>query len=163
MNETPTYIKSLLMPRNGKERERRVWGIELNRIWLPFLTACNTTGELSLPPDALGAPLRLAYSADGAVKFSKTGRPIMRVAKPLSDTVRMIRDNFTANLLDFTGKVMEAEPDKYERQVKKAEKAGAPIVQRDSRELEAAVARQTAEAISQAGGKGEPERVAVPA
>ncbi|MBA7568705.1 hypothetical protein ES708_10439 [subsurface metagenome] len=150
--DTPSYIKGLITPRNGQgAKDRRVWGVELARVWLPFMTACNTTGELAIPADALGSPLRLAYNADGSVKFSKAGRPVTRVAKPIAECVRMVRDNFTANLLDYASQVVEEQPDKYQRQLERAEKAGSPIIQRDSRELDKAVKMQTAEALRQAG------------
>lgn len=150
--ETPNYIKALIMPRNGqKMRDRRVWSIELARVWLPFLTACNTAGETAIPADALGAPLRLAYNTDGSVKFSKAGRPVMRVSKDIADCVRMVRDNFTANLLDYAGQVMSDMPDQFQAQLDTATKAGEPIIQRDNRNLNKAVERQTAEAIKQAG------------
>ena len=165
--ETPTYIKSLIVPRNGqKVRARRVWGIDLAMVWLPFLTACNTAGETHLPPDALGAPLRLAYNPDGSVKFSKTGRPVMRVAKDLADTVRLVRDNFTANILDYASQVQENMPDQFQSQLELAQKAGEPIVQRDSRSLDKAIAKATAEALKQAEKEAKApkgEKVAVPA
>jgi len=167
--ETPNYIKSLIIPRNGqKARDRRAWGIELSRVWLPFLTACNTAGELAVPADALGAPLRLAYNADGSVKFSKTGRPVMRVARDIADNVRLIKDNFTANLLDYASTVMDDMPDQFQAQIDRAQKAGAPIIQRDNRSLDKAVALATAEALKEAKSlkpaaappKGEKEPVA---
>ena len=164
--DTPTYIKSLIVPRNGqKVRARRVWGIDLAMVWLPFLTATNTAGETHLPPDALGAPLRLAYNPDGSVKFSKTGRPVMRVAKDLADTVRLVRDNFTANILDYASQVQENMPEKFQRQLDRAQKAGEPIVQRDSSNLDKAIAQATAEAIGQAEKEAKPpkEKAAVPA
>ena len=149
--EIPAYIKSLIMPRNGqKARDRRVWGIELSRIWLPFLTACVTAGELAIPPDALGAPLRLAYNADGSVKFSKTGRPVMRVAKDIQDTVRMVKENFTANLLDYASQVKDDMPDQFQAQVETAQKAGEPIILRDNRNRDKAVALATAQALKEA-------------
>ncbi|MBA7558607.1 hypothetical protein ES708_00211 [subsurface metagenome] len=166
--DTPNYIKSLIIPRNGqKARDRRAWGIELSRVWLPFLTACNTAGELAVPADALGAPLRLAYNADGSVKFSKTGRPVMRVARDIADNVRLIKDNFTTNLLDYASEVMDEMPDQFQAQIDKAQKAGAPIIQRDNRSLDKAVALATAEALKEAKSpkaaaplKGEKEPVA---
>ena len=65
--DTPNYIRSLLMPNGNKPRGRRVWSIDLESVWLPFLTATNTVGDTAIPVDALGAPLRLAYNAVGSV------------------------------------------------------------------------------------------------
>ena len=105
MGDTPSYVKSLLMPNGKKPQGRKAWSIDLEMVWLPFFTATNTTGDTHLPPDALGAPLRLAYNPDGSVKFSKTGRPITKVAKDLADNVRMVRDNFSAGLVSYAEQV----------------------------------------------------------
>ena len=72
--ETPTYIKALLTNNTKKAQQaRRVWSIDLETVWLPFFTATNTMGDTTVPADALGAPIRLAYNQDGTVKFSKGG------------------------------------------------------------------------------------------
>jgi len=162
--ETPNYIKSLILPHNGqKPITRRVWSIDLMMVWLPFLTATNTAGETNLPPDALGAPLRLAYNPDGSVKFSKAGRPVMKVAKDIADTVRLMRDNFTANLLSYTSDVMNEMPEEYKAQIEVAQSAGEPITSNDRHQLDKALAKATAEAIEQAGKKPKREKVAVTA
>lgn len=147
---TPSYIQSLLIPQNGnKVRTRRVWSIPLEQVWLPFFTATNATGDTRLSSDVLGAPIRLAYNKDGSVKFSNAGRPVTRVAKDLSDTIRLVRENFMANLVNHTEQVMAELPDKYEHQLRLAEKAGKPILTADKRELDKALARATAEAMPQ--------------
>ena len=40
-------------------------------------------GDTAIPSEALGAPLRLGYNKDGTVKFSNSGKPVIRVAKEL--------------------------------------------------------------------------------
>jgi len=160
--ETPNYIKSLLLPTNGnKPRARRVWSIDLEMVWLPFFTATNTMGDTAVPADALGAPIRLGYNADGSVKFSKTGRPVTKVAKDISDAVRLVRDNFTANLLAYANGVATESPDGYKAEVEKAREAGQPILDKDSQNLAKAMAEAIAEATE---GKGKrKQRVAVSA
>ena len=89
MSEENTYIKALLVPRNnGKVQDRKVWSIGLESVWLPFFHVANVRGDTHVSLAALGAPLRLAYGADGAPKFGKTGRPTIRVDKELRDTSR---------------------------------------------------------------------------
>ena len=127
MSETPNYIKSLLMPNPKKASARRVWGIELELVWLPFFTATNAQGDSAIPSDALGCPLRLGYEADGSVKFSKTGRPVTKVVKELADCVRMVKDNFTAGLLAYAGGVYESNPEGYKLQVEQARVEGGKI------------------------------------
>ncbi|MBA7672241.1 hypothetical protein ES703_80416 [subsurface metagenome] len=166
--ETPNYIKSLLMPNGRKPAGRKVWSIDLELIWLPFLTATNVMGDTRLPHEALGAPLRLAYATDGSVKFSKTGRPITKVAKDLSDTIRMVRENFTATLSSYANGVIAKRANDYKGMVELADKAGQPIVTRDRANLEQALARQMAEAIAKATDtppviKTPEEQVAIPA
>ena len=97
--QTPNYVKTLLEPSTRKTASRKVWSIDLEGVWLPFFTATNVQGQTAISRDVLGAPLRLAKEKDGTVKFSTTGRPVIRVAKELSDQIRMVRENFTASLV----------------------------------------------------------------
>ena len=153
MKETPTYIKNLLVPTAKSPRGRRVWSIDLETVWLPFLTATNTMGDTALPPDALGCPIRLAYEKDGSVKFSKTGRPVTRVAKAISDSVTLVRQNFVANLVDYAEQVLATKQKEYARQVEMAQVAGQPILAHDKAELDKAIAMQVEEAMRQAEAK----------
>ena len=156
--DTPNYIKSLLIPSNGKKpRARRVWSIDLETVWLPFFTATNTMGDTAIPSDALGAPLRLAYNADGSVKFSKTGRPVTKVAKELADSVRLVRDNFTAGLLAYANSVITDNPDGYKAQIESARVAGEPIIAKDRANLDKAIAEAMVQAVAEAEVKAKPK------
>lgn len=153
--ETPQYIKSLLIRTNGKKPiGRKVWSIDLETIWLPFFTATNTMGETAVPSDTLGAPLRLAYNGDGSVKFSKSGRPVTKVAKDLSDNIRLVRENFTASLRTYANTVIAEDTDGYKAEVEKARQAGEPIINEDREKLNEALAKiraqQLAEVMAQA-------------
>ena len=153
MLETPSYIKSLLIPNGNKPRGRRVWSIDLESVWLPFLTATNTMGDTAIPSDALGAPLRLAYNADGSVKFSKSGRPVTKVAREVADSVKLVRENFTAGLVAYTGGVIADNPEGYKAQIELAREAGEPITAKDRANLDKAIANAMAEAVCQAEAK----------
>lgn len=143
----PDYIKSLLVPNTKKPQGRKVWSIDLQTVWLPFFTATNTTGDTAIPSDALGCPMRLAYDKSGAVRFSANGKPVIRVAKELSASVTMVRQNFEANLLSYAGDTMTNHSEEYTRQLEIAEKAGLPIAKADSKALtEAMLAIAEAEA-----------------
>jgi hypothetical protein len=153
--DTPNYIKALLLPTNGnKPRARRVWGIDLETIWLPFFTATNTMGDTAIPADAMGAPLRLGYNADGSVKFSKTGRPVTKVVKDIADSVRLVKDNFTAGLMAYANGVITDNPDGYKAQIEMAREAGQPIHDKDSVNLSKAMAEAVAEAQARSPKKG---------
>jgi hypothetical protein len=104
-------------------------------------------GDTALPSDALGCPMRLAYDKTGAVRFSQTGRPVIRVARELSDNVKMVRDNFTANLINYAGEVMTDHPDEYKAQLEQSSKAGLPIAQHDSQELSKALEAKAEEEV----------------
>ena len=137
---TPNYIKSLVTPQSGKKPQgRKVWSIDLETVWLPFFTATNAQGDTAIPSAALGCPMRLAYDKAGAVRFSQNGKPVIRVAKELSDNVKLVRDNFVANLINYAGGVMSENPDGYKAQIELATKAGQPIAQHDSMELSKAI------------------------
>ena len=143
---TPSYIKSLVTPNTTKKPAgRKVWSIDLETVWLPFFTATNTMGDTAIPSEAIGCPMRLAYDKAGAVRFSQTGKPVVRVAKEVSDSVKMVRDNFVANLMSYTGEVMTQHSEDYTNQLSLAEKMGKPIAQHDNAELTKAL-----EAIAEA-------------
>ena len=150
IKETPQYIKALLMPTTKAQKGRRVWSIDLETVWLPFFVATNTMGDTAIPHDALGAPLRLAYDKDGSVKFSPNGRPVIKVAKPISESVGMVRDNFVAHLQQYTETVATGRQADYALQVEMAQKAGVPIANHDSQQLNLAMQAQLAEAMRQA-------------
>lgn len=153
--DTPQYIKSLLMPNGKRPRGRRVWSIDLETIWLPFFTSTNVMGETAIPSDALGAPLRLGYNADGSVKFSKTGRPVTKVAKDIADNVKMIRENFTATLQAYANGVITENPDGYQLETDRARQAGEPIVSRDRQNLEDAIAKIREQELAEATAEAE--------
>ena len=149
--ETPNYIKSLLTPTTKQPQGRKVWSIDLQQVWLPFFTATNTMGDTAIPSEAIGCPLRLGYDKAGQVRFSQAGRPVIRVAKEIADNVKLVRDNFTANLLNYAGSVMRDNADGYKAQIETAKKAGEPIYQHDKNQLSNALkARAEAEAKAQA-------------
>ncbi|GAJ01966.1 unnamed protein product [marine sediment metagenome] len=161
MKTTPNYIKSLLLP-NAKSTGRRVWSIDLETVWLPFFTATNTMGDTAIPADALGCPIRLAYDKDGSVKFSKTGRVVSRVAKPISNSVTLIRQNFVANLQQYAEQVATDRQKDYVRQVEMATTAGKPIIAHDRVELDKAIQLQLDEAMRQAEAEAPPEVAEAP-
>jgi len=168
--EVPNYIAALLQPQPSKPVGRKVWSIDLETVWLPFFHATNVVKATAIPSEALGAPLRLAYEKDGSVRFSESGRPVIRVAKEISDQVKVVRENFTANLLSFAGKVARTEKDAYKASVTAAQTAGAPIVARDNEALKAAYDALAVKAegepqVSTNGAKGgaEPQPVETPA
>jgi hypothetical protein len=150
MKNTPNFIKTLVKA-NGKSSGRKVWSVDLETVWLPFFTATNTMGDTRIAHDALGAPLRLTYNPDGSVKFSKAGRPVIRVAKDISDNVKLVRENFIAGLQNYASSVISENAEGYKEQVKLATEAGAPIQDHDKEKLEDAMAK----AIEQANAESE--------
>ena len=154
--ETPNYIKSLVTPNTKQPQGRKVWSIDLQQVWLPFFTATNTMGDTAIPSDAIGCPLRLGYDKAGQVRFSQAGRPVIRVAKEIADNVKMVRDNFTANLLNYTGSVMRDNAEGYKAQIETAKKAGEPVYQHDKNQLSNAL-KARAEAEAEAVAKAERE------
>ena len=155
--DTPNYIRALLIPNGHKPKGRKVWSIDLETVWLPFYTATNTMGETHINPDALGAPLRLAYDADGSVKFSKSGRPVVKVAKELSDNIRLVRENFSASLISYATGVIAENPDGYKAQVETARQAGEPIVRKDNDKLQQAIAKRVEQELAEAKAQAEAE------
>jgi hypothetical protein len=151
---TPEYIASLLKPQ-VKSQGRKVWSIDLETVWLPFFTATNTAKATAIPHEALGAPLRLAYNPDKTVKFNeKSGKPVIRVAKELADSVRLVRENFVANLQQYAGSVRKGNTEGYSNEVRLNAEAGKPIVMADREALDKAIAEAMSEAMQ---GKESPK------
>ena len=153
MGDTPNYIKSLLIPNGNKPRGRRVWSLDLESVWLPFFTATNLQSDTAIPLDALGAPLRLAYAPDGSVKFSKSGRPVIRVAKPIADSVKLVRENFAANLVAYAEGVAQDNPEGIQQLQQSAREAGEPIATKDRANLDRAIAEAMEKSIAEARAK----------
>jgi hypothetical protein len=153
MIQVPDRIAKLLVPNGKKPIGRRVWGIDLETVWLPFFTATNALEATRIPSEALGAPLRLAYNPDGSVKFGKTGRPTVKVTKDLADSVSMVKLNFIADLQHFANTVISEETDRYRQEVEQAQQAGKPIIDNDNLNLQLAYERQIEQAIAEAEGK----------
>jgi len=155
MEKTPNYIKTLLLPTTRAPQGRRAWSIDLETVWLPFFTATNTMGDTAIPHDALGAPLRLAYNKDGSVKFSRNGRPTTRVAKPIAQSVSLVRENFVASLKDYAQNVATERAEDYVLQVQMAQEAGQPIVVKERADIDKAIQLQIENALREAEHKAE--------
>lgn len=132
-------LEMVSTPQTKQPNGRKVWSIDLETVWLPLFTATNAIGKTAIPADCLGAPLRLAYEKDGTVRFTESGRPVIRVAKELSQTVALTRGNFTASLIAKTNEIRTANLDLYKAQVEANYKAGQPIIKRDSDKLTSAI------------------------
>ena len=133
------YIKALLMPTSRNAGERRAWSVGVESVWVPFFLATNVVGETTLPDDVLGMPLRLAKSKDGAVRFSTSGRPVLKVAPELNAQIGIVRDNFVAGLQSYTGMVQQERQDDFKAQVEAAQRAALPIAEATKRDIEAAI------------------------
>lgn len=153
MEQTPNYIRQLLMPTAKPPQGRRAWSIDLQSVWIPFFLATNTMGDTAIPHDSLGCPLRLAYAKDGTVKFSPTGRPVIRIAKPISSQIALVRENFSANLRQYATLVSKDRAKEYQAQVKMALAQGEPISIHDNAEMAKAVKLQVELALKQAEEK----------
>ncbi|MFQ6027698.1 MAG: hypothetical protein ACE5Q6_09420 [Dehalococcoidia bacterium] len=156
--KTPDYIKALLAPTKNSRGSRRAWSIDVESVWVPFFTATNVMGETNLPDDVLGAPIRLAKSPDGDVRFTQSGRPVMRVHPELNAQIGIVRENFVAGLQAYTGAVQNERPDAYGVQVANQQAAGMPILEQDQTDILEAVEilRKQAEAEA-AEGEHAPE------
>jgi hypothetical protein len=158
-------IASLLRPSVKRTGGRKVWGLDLETTLVPFFTAEAVEGHAYIPPEVLGCPLRLQRNDDGEVKFSKTGKPVIRVAQEMGNMVRLMRENLEANLQAHAIEVKTAKPDEYTKAVKLNQTLGKPIAERDSLDLAAAIEARNTAAVAAAANTAaktpEPEAVGV--
>jgi hypothetical protein len=94
--------------------------------------------------------MRLAYNQDGSVKFSKAGKPVVKVAKDISDNVRLVRENFVASLQTYANTVFNENGEAYKAQITKAVEAGKPIQAHDKEKLDEAMEKLVEQAIAEA-------------
>ena len=164
---SPSYILAnrLLQPNGNKRQGRRVWSIDLETVWLPFFHASNVMGRTAIPAEALGAPIRLSYDKDGAVKFSNSGTPVTKVVKEIAQSVKLVRENMVAEVQDYTHKVAEdkATQSQYKTSVITALKAGKPLLDKEKLDLDEAIKAQIEQALREAEAQPEPEPEKVPA
>jgi hypothetical protein len=147
---TPGYIKALLAPNRSAKGSRRAWGIDVEGVWVPFYTATNVMQETAIPDEVLGAPIRLAKDRDGEVRFSTSGRPVMRVHPELNAQINLARENFVAGLQSFTGGVMEERPDAYREAVEAQQAAAKAIFEAEAKDIAAAEEKLRAQAQAEA-------------
>jgi hypothetical protein len=138
--------------------ERKLWAIGLSTTWLPFFTATNLEGATFIPAEAMGCPMRLTVGKDGEVKFSESGKPRLGVAKELSTAIRLVRENFVANLQKHAADVATENAEGYAKLLVSYQDAGRPIAERQNEQMVAAI---TARYIAEAARTVAPE-VAVP-
>lgn len=161
-NQSPSYIKALLKPSSTKGTSRKVWSVDLEAVWLPFFTASNVNGDTNISKEALGAPLRLAKNDDGTAKFSKSGRPVLRVAPELGAQIKVVRENFVAGLVSYTNNVIHAKPDEFKAEVEACNATGKPINDQANDDIDKAIqaqiksAQEEAEKIMRSSGEKVP-------
>ena len=148
--QTPAGIAKMLRTVATKPQGRKVWSIDLETVWIPFFTASNTMGDTKISNDALGAPLRLGKEKDGTVKFRDDGRPVLTVVKELSKAVGDVRENITAELMNYPQMVYKAKPEEFKAQIAANHKAGKPIIEKMTSEITEA---QIAKAMADTTGK----------
>ena len=143
-------ITSLLRPVVKKTGGRKVWGLDLESTLVPFFTAKAVEGQAYIPPEVLGCPLRLQRNDDGEVKFTKSGKPVIRTAQEMGSMVRAMRDNLELNLQAHALEVKTAKPEEYAKAVKLNMTLGKPIADKDALDLTAAIDARNAAAIAAA-------------
>ena len=151
--QTPDWIKRLHIPTPKKMAGRKVWGLDLETVILPFYVASNTVGDTNVPHSALGAPIRLAIALDGSIRFGKSGRPLTRIAKELAEQVRIMREQYIAGLGQFTEQVRQFNPDGYKAEIALCVQAGKPIIEHDRQILSAYITAQAEQAAAAAEAK----------
>jgi hypothetical protein len=161
MPKEQNFVKRLLMPVGKQATERKVWSIPLESVWMPFFIATNVEGCTAISPEALGCPLRLGYAKDGSVKFSQSGKPVIRVAKEVSDNVRIVRENFTATLLAHAESVKSEQPENWDATVAANVKAGNAVANVDRENLSRANAARLEKALADNATVPEKELVGV--
>ena len=83
------------------------------------------------------------------IALTKLGRPVIRVAKDITDNVRLVRENFVAGLQSYANKVITENTEAYKKQVKLCQEAAKPILSHDKAMLDEAMAKAVQQAIAE--------------
>ena len=75
---------------------------------------------------------------------------MIRVAKDISDNVKMVRENFVAGLQNYANTVITENTEAYKKQVKLCQEAGKPILAHDKAKLDEAMEKMVEQAIDEA-------------
>ena len=140
-------IHSLMKQSPDKAKDRSVWGLPLNGLWIPFFMATNTVGESNIDSGSLGCPLRLSVDKDGVPKLKDDGSARYQVDKTISKAVKGVKDNIAFGLMAFTATVQKTHAEEYKAQVEAAQKAGDEIREHEETTLGAYLAEL--EAVAQ--------------
>ncbi len=130
------FVHTLMKPSPNKAKDRSVWGLPLQGLWIPFFTATNTVGESHIDAGALGCPLRLSVGKDGVPKLKDDGTPRYQVDKKIGDAVNGVKDNFAFGLMAFVASTQKAMPNEYKAQVAAVQKAGEKVLEQDQTALD---------------------------
>ncbi len=161
-SKLPSYISALVTPNPGSNSGRKSWSIDVESILFHFFTDTNAIGDTNIPPETLGAPIRLATDQAGAVRFSPNGRPSLRIAPDLTRQIRIVRENFVASLQQYTGTVIEENGDAYRSQVEANQAAATPLLEQSARMLQEEMDRQAALAAEETPCPEEAETATTP-
>jgi len=149
--KAPAHIVQLLTARQAAPQDRKVWGLGLEAVWLPFFRATNVDEQTHISPSALGAPVRLArHKSTGAIRRRADGSPATQVVPEISASVRLIRDNFGSGLQAYSAASAAANPAAWKRLNEDAAAAREGCLAEDATalavesELDAAMATPTA-------------------
>jgi len=66
-------------------RTRNLWGLSVEKVWVPFFKRCNKEGITTIPKVTLDDP----YYADGSVRLG------------LKDMAAIVKRNFEASLIAY--------------------------------------------------------------
>ena len=158
--KSPSFISALVTPGPGAASGKKSWSVDVESVWVPFFTATNAQGDTDISPETLGAPIRLATDKAGVVRFAANGRPSMRIAPELSQQIRVVRENFIASLMNYTGTVIEENGDAYKAQVERNQTAATPLLEQDSKMLQEEMDRIAARAAEEAACEEQAEEKA---
>ena len=160
VTKSPSFISALVTPGPGAASGKKSWSVDVESVWVPFFTATNAQGDTNVSPETLGAPIRLAVDKPGVVRFTANGRPSMRIAPELTQQIRVVRENFIASLMNYTGTVIEENGDAYKAQVERNQAAATPLLEQDAKVLQEEMDRIAARAAEETACEEKPEEKA---
>ena len=153
-----TMHTQMLAPSAKTRGGKRARGIDVESVWVPYLTSTNVMGITNVASEVLGAPIIPSFTKDGELRVSSSGRPVTRVQDEITEQVRISQENEEARMIAYTGAVMEERQDAYTQEVKAAYAAGQPVLDKASADVEQGLALLRERAMAQARAEADAQQ-----
>lgn len=147
VNMSTSYTKALLKPLNKAATSQKLMATSLD-LWQKVAVTQAMIGNLDMPLDVLGKPMRLVKDSEGKAKFRKDGKPQTRAEKQFMGFVRTVRANQDAMLNEESDAIIQTAGEKFGAFANTCKVAGDKVAIAEAQVIQVTLNLRAAEAIA---------------